>query len=126
MPNRSNERWFVIVTLASWNLIAGFGFYAYVLDCYVNYPPDHPKRMFKYHTFPGTIDYDIVIGVTVVMLCLIVSSILLCLALNESRRICLIYGIFISVTFPCACLPAWPLAVTHVTLALVVLSYYFD
>jgi len=34
MPNRSNERWFVIITLASWNLISGFGFYAYVLDCY--------------------------------------------------------------------------------------------
>ncbi|XP_043645307.1 uncharacterized protein LOC122614727 [Drosophila teissieri] len=125
MPHRSSERWFFIAFLAAWNLLSGFGFYAYVLDCYVNYPPEHQRRQFKYHTFAGTIDRDIVIGTTVVMLCQIVSSILLCFALNEKKRICLIYGIFMSMTFPCACLPVWPLAVTHVSLVLIVLSYYF-
>ncbi|XP_032570232.1 uncharacterized protein LOC116800308 [Drosophila sechellia] len=126
MPDRSNQRWFVIATLASWNLMSGFGFYAYILDCYVNYPPDHQRRQFKYHTFAGTIDKDIVMGITVVMLCQILSSILLCFALDEKKRTCLIYGIFISLAFPFACLPVWPLAVTHVSLVLVALSYYFE
>lgn len=101
MPDRSNQRWFVIATLASWNLMSGFGFYAYILDCYgqlvhvlpanvyifpsVNYPFDHQRRQFKYHTFAGTIDKDVVMGITVVMLCQIVSSILLCFALDEVK-----------------------------------------
>ncbi|XP_039483344.1 uncharacterized protein LOC120446439 [Drosophila santomea] len=126
MPQRSIERWFFIATLAAWNVISGCGFYAYVLDSYVNYPTDHQRRKFKYHTFAGTIDRDIVIGTTIVMLCQIVASILLCFALNQKKRICLIYGIFMSMIFPCACLPVWPLAVAHVTLVLIVLSYYFE
>ncbi|XP_017051736.1 uncharacterized protein LOC108095226 isoform X2 [Drosophila ficusphila] len=81
---------------------------------------------FKYHTFPGSINRDIVIGVTVVMLCQIISTISLCLSLNQSKRICLVYGIVFSMTFPCACLPLWPLAVTHISIALVALSYYFE
>uniref|UniRef100_A0A6P4E8V7 Uncharacterized protein LOC108041155 n=1 Tax=Drosophila rhopaloa TaxID=1041015 RepID=A0A6P4E8V7_DRORH len=125
MPSRPDERWFVITTLASWNLLGGFGFYAYIMDCYLNYPPEHEKRQFQYHTFSGSINQDIVIGITVVMLCQILSTILLCLALNEAKRKCFFYGIFISMAFPCACLPVWPLAVTHVSIVLIALSYYF-
>ncbi|XP_017077252.2 uncharacterized protein LOC108112022 [Drosophila eugracilis] len=126
MPNRSNERCFAIAILASWNLISGFGFYAYILDCYANYPLSHQKRHFQYHTFQGTINQDVFIGITFVMIGLIISSILLLLALNESKRNCLVYGICISMLFPCACLPVWPLAVTHVSLVLIVLSYHFE
>ncbi|XP_052841534.1 uncharacterized protein LOC128255813 isoform X2 [Drosophila gunungcola] len=107
MPNQSDVRWFVITTLASWNLVSGFGFYAYILDCFFNYPPEHEKRQFKYHTFSGRINQDIVIGITM------------------TKRKCFIYGIFISMAFPCACLPVWPLAVAHVSIALAALSYYF-
>ncbi|KAI8037291.1 uncharacterized protein LOC128255813 isoform X1 [Drosophila gunungcola] len=125
MPNQSDVRWFVITTLASWNLVSGFGFYAYILDCFFNYPPEHEKRQFKYHTFSGRINQDIVIGITMVMFLQILSTILLCLALNGTKRKCFIYGIFISMAFPCACLPVWPLAVAHVSIALAALSYYF-
>lgn len=34
MPDRQNQRWCVIATLVAWNMAAGFGFYAYILDCY--------------------------------------------------------------------------------------------
>ncbi|XP_017033233.1 uncharacterized protein [Drosophila kikkawai] len=123
MPNEENKRRFVIATLATWNILAGFGFYAYILDCYVYYPPNHQKRKFKYHTFYGTINQDVLIGISVVMVCQIISSVLLCLALKEYKNQFLFYGIFLSMAFPCACLPVWPLAVAHVSLALWALSY---
>ncbi|KAH8369498.1 hypothetical protein KR200_001110 [Drosophila serrata] len=110
MPNEENKRWCVIVSLATWNILAGFGFYAYILDCYVNYPPGHEKRKFMYHTFHGTINQDVLIGISVVMVCQIISSVILCLALKEYRSTFLVFGIFFSMPFPVACLPVWPLA----------------
>ncbi|KAH8254989.1 hypothetical protein KR038_011899, partial [Drosophila bunnanda] len=110
MPNEGSQRCCVIASLAMWNILAGFGFYAYILDCYVNYPPDHEKRQFIYHTFHGTINQDVLIGISVVVVCQIISSVVLCFALKESRSKCLVYGVVLSMPFPCACLPVWPLA----------------
>ncbi|KAH8254319.1 hypothetical protein KR032_009458, partial [Drosophila birchii] len=111
MPNKENRRRFVLASLATWNILAGFGFYAYILDCYVNYPLGHEKRKFKYHVYYGTINQDVLIGISLVMVCQIISSVLLCLALKAaSLAICLPYGVSVSMAFPCACLPVWPLA----------------
>ncbi|KAH8275137.1 hypothetical protein KR026_000490 [Drosophila bipectinata] len=126
LPIKLNIRRVVISILATWNILGGFGFYAYVLDSYVNYPENHERRRFKYHLFKGRINDEVVIGISVVMLCQILSTVFLVFAFDESRNMFLIYGIVFCLPFAFASLPVWPIAVTHVSLALMTLSFYFS
>ncbi|KAH8319818.1 hypothetical protein KR074_006989, partial [Drosophila pseudoananassae] len=125
MPFKLNIRRVAIGILAIWNILGGFVFYAYVLDSYVNYPENHERRRFKYHLFEGRINEEIVIGISVVMLCQILSTVFLVLAFEESRNMFLVYGIVFCVPFAFASLPVWPIAGEFSILFKKYLFYFF-
>ncbi|KPU77216.1 uncharacterized protein Dana_GF27140, isoform B [Drosophila ananassae] len=126
MPFPITTRWLAISILATWNILGGFGFYAYVLDSYVNYPENHERRKFQYHFYKGHINDEVVIGVSVVMLSQIISTVILGYALKESRKMSLLYGILFCAPFTFASLPIWPIAIVHTALALGALSFVFS
>ncbi|KPU77215.1 uncharacterized protein Dana_GF27140, isoform A [Drosophila ananassae] len=92
----------------------------------VNYPENHERRKFQYHFYKGHINDEVVIGVSVVMLSQIISTVILGYALKESRKMSLLYGILFCAPFTFASLPIWPIAIVHTALALGALSFVFS